>query len=175
MICSFTQSPQWYSHLGYWIARIPLPFARGNLICADKNTPYVHISLIIVTSSLWFSSLLRCLAYVPSAYVSDISRLRQSIANSNVIRLLSSTTWHSRGLWIPSYRAYRPLSSSPSLFGGIFEFRGTYEVKKINLATEKSTSVLSRSREKSASRTIGLDIFIKSLHMKCRFMSAAIG
>jgi len=66
----------------------------------------------------------------------------------------------------------RPLSSSPSLFGGIFEFRGTYEVKKINLATERSTSVPLRSRGKSASKTIGLDIFIKSLHMKCRFISA---
>lgn len=108
----------------------------------------------------------RRLAYVPSAYVFDISRLR--LRRGSVIRLLSSTTtWHSTpsDLWIPSYRAARPAVSP----------RGSVcETREINLAARRIREYLripprSLPPEGSGLGTIGSDIFIKSLRVKCRF------
>lgn len=119
----------------------PPPFARRKLICADKNTPYVRISLIIITRSLWFSSRLRCLAYVPSAYVSDISRLSVRVYVGQQQRYSTPLEYYLtfQGSLDSVLSSVHPLSLS--LLGDTFEFRGTYEVKKINLATKKSTSV----------------------------------
>lgn len=106
-----------------------------------KTPLYIHISLIIVTRSLWFSLLLRHLAYVSSAYVSDISRL-VSVYVSQQQRYSAPLEYYLtfQGPLDSVLSCVRPLSSSLSLFGDILEFRGTYEVKKINLATKKSMS-----------------------------------
>lgn len=109
------QEPFWESVRERTPSRIPQMFARvadgvsdtgsrefvhrlGNLICAGKNIPYIRIYIIRLALSLSPilsnpSALLgRRLAYVPSAYVSDISRLSGFSISVYVSRQCYSTS-----------------------------------------------------------------------------------
>jgi len=155
----------------YRIARIRSPSGKSYLRRQEHPLCIYIIRLAPILSNL--SVLLgRRLAYVPSAYVSDISRLSGFSVSVHVSQQCYSTS-------LKYYLAFHALGSlelvlscfiRPLFSRDIFEFRSTYEAgNKFGGEGRSRVPLYSREVVGSSSGTMGFDIFIKSLHVKCRF------